>query len=187
MAVFPVEPFHLHFLCICSTFWRRAFWDKLHRIYHHVTAVIDPSASTATTTFSFLRNWLFLGLLWASWGPSTENLYEQCNRRHQNSALSSQVLSPAYGKAGNFVLVHRTLPGRAGELIEALTDREVDVACFQETRWRGSGCKFFGAKGWLMIRIGVSRWMFLLIPAYPWSPCSPTASCQSLHLGLWSS
>jgi len=25
-------------------------------------------------------------------------------------------------------------------------DREVDVACIQETRWRGSGCKFFGTE-----------------------------------------
>ena len=40
-----------------------------------------------------------------------------------------------------------SLTGRAGELVEALTDREVDVGCIQETRWRGSGCKFFGAQG----------------------------------------
>jgi len=39
-----------------------------------------------------------------------------------------------------------SLTGRAGELIETLVDREVDVACIQETRWRGSGCRFFGAK-----------------------------------------
>ena len=26
-------------------------------------------------------------------------------------------------------------------------DREVDVGCIQETRWKGSGCKFFGAQG----------------------------------------
>ena len=25
--------------------------------------------------------------------------------------------------------------------------RKVDVACIQETRWTGSGCKFYGAKG----------------------------------------
>ena len=24
--------------------------------------------------------------------------------------------------------------------------REVDVACIKETRWRGSGCRFFGPK-----------------------------------------
>jgi len=36
--------------------------------------------------------------------------------------------------------------GRAGELIEALVDREVDVACIQDTQWRGTGCRFFGAK-----------------------------------------
>jgi len=33
-----------------------------------------------------------------------------------------------------------SLTGRAGELIEALVDREADVACIQETQWRGSGC-----------------------------------------------
>ena len=29
-----------------------------------------------------------------------------------------------------------SLTGRAGELVEALADREVDVGCIQETRWR---------------------------------------------------
>ena len=24
---------------------------------------------------------------------------------------------------------------------------QLDVACIQETRWKGSGCKFYGAKG----------------------------------------
>jgi len=28
-----------------------------------------------------------------------------------------------------------------------LADREVDVGCIQEMRWRGSGCRFFGAQG----------------------------------------
>jgi len=40
-----------------------------------------------------------------------------------------------------------SLTGRAGEIVEALSDRKVDVACIQETRWKGSGCKFYGAKG----------------------------------------
>ena len=31
--------------------------------------------------------------------------------------------------------------------MEALTDREVDVRCIQETRWTGSGCRLFGAQG----------------------------------------
>jgi len=31
--------------------------------------------------------------------------------------------------------------------VQTLADREVDVACIQETRWRGSGFRFFGAKG----------------------------------------
>jgi len=40
-----------------------------------------------------------------------------------------------------------SLTGRASEVVEALSDRKVDVACIQETRWKGSGCKFCGAKG----------------------------------------
>jgi len=40
-----------------------------------------------------------------------------------------------------------SLTDRAGEVVEALLDRKVDVACIQETRWKGSGCKFYGAKG----------------------------------------
>jgi len=39
------------------------------------------------------------------------------------------------------------LTGRAGEVVEALLDRKVDMACIQETRWKGSGCKFYRAKG----------------------------------------
>jgi len=30
--------------------------------------------------------------------------------------------------------------------VEALADREVDVEC-KQMRWRGSGCRFFGAQG----------------------------------------
>jgi len=41
------------------------------------------------------------------------------------------------GKAGDFGSVTGTyvdsLTGRAGEVIEALSDRKVDVACIQET------------------------------------------------------
>jgi len=37
--------------------------------------------------------------------------------------------------------------GRAGEVVEALLDRKVNVACIQETQWKGSYCKFCGAKG----------------------------------------
>ena len=39
------------------------------------------------------------------------------------------------------------LTGRSGELVEALAERRMDVACVQETRWTGSGCRFFGAIG----------------------------------------
>jgi len=31
--------------------------------------------------------------------------------------------------------------------VEALAERRMDVACVQETRWRGSGCRLFGAIG----------------------------------------
>jgi len=34
-----------------------------------------------------------------------------------------------------------SLTGRSGEVVEALSDRKVDVACIQETRWKGSGAK----------------------------------------------
>jgi len=40
-----------------------------------------------------------------------------------------------------------SLTGRAGEVVEALSDRKVDVACIQETRCTGSGFTFYGAKG----------------------------------------
>ena len=40
-----------------------------------------------------------------------------------------------------------TLTGRSGELVEALAERGMDVVCIRETRWRGSGCRFFGATG----------------------------------------
>jgi len=40
-----------------------------------------------------------------------------------------------------------SLTGRAGKVVEALSDKKVDVACIQETRWKGGGCKFYGAKG----------------------------------------
>jgi len=48
-----------------------------------------------------------------------------------------------YGKAGDFGFDTwnvDSLTGRAGELIETLADREMDVACIQEMQW------FFGAK-----------------------------------------
>ena len=39
-----------------------------------------------------------------------------------------------------------SLTGRSGEVVEALSDRKDDVACIQETRWKGRGCKLCGAK-----------------------------------------
>jgi len=40
-----------------------------------------------------------------------------------------------------------SLTGRSGELVDALAERQMDVACVQEIRWRGSGCRFFSAIG----------------------------------------
>jgi len=40
-----------------------------------------------------------------------------------------------------------SLTGRTGEVVDALSDRKVDVACIQETRWKGNGCKFDEDKG----------------------------------------
>jgi len=40
-----------------------------------------------------------------------------------------------------------SLTGGSGELVEALVDRRMDVACVREVRWRGGGCGFFGAIG----------------------------------------
>ena len=40
-----------------------------------------------------------------------------------------------------------SLTGRAGELVDALAEREIDVARVQETRWIGSWCRLFGAIG----------------------------------------
>jgi len=40
-----------------------------------------------------------------------------------------------------------SLTGRAGEVVEALSDRKVDVVRIKETQWKRSSCKFYGAKG----------------------------------------
>jgi len=32
-------------------------------------------------------------------------------------------------------------------VVESLSYRKVDEACIQETQWKGSGCKFYRAKG----------------------------------------
>ena len=43
-----------------------------------------------------------------------------------------------------YSFIWSTVPG---EVVQALSDRKVDVVCIQETRCKGSGCKFYGAKG----------------------------------------
>ena len=54
------------------------------------------------------------------------------------------------GRAGFFrsvpgVLIH--LKAEQVSWAEALWQRKTGVACLQETRWRGSGCRLFGAIG----------------------------------------
>ena len=48
-----------------------------------------------------------------------------------------------------------SLTGRSGELVEALGERRIDIACVQEIRWRGSSCRYFGATG---KRMGCFGW-----------------------------
>jgi len=43
--------------------------------------------------------------------------------------------------------VHAALTGRAGEVVEALSDTKVDMVCIQETWQKGSGCKIYRPKG----------------------------------------
>ena len=40
-----------------------------------------------------------------------------------------------------------SLTGRSGELVEALGERRIDIACVQEIRWRDSSCRYIGATG----------------------------------------
>ena len=34
---------------------------------------------------------------------------------------------------------------RTSEVAQVLAERRVNLACVQETRWKGSGCRFFGS------------------------------------------
>jgi len=56
----------------------------------------------------------------------------------------------------------------AGEVVEAFSDRKVDMVCIQEARSKGSGCKFYGTKGkryklfWVGVEErldGVEKWV----------------------------
>jgi len=40
-----------------------------------------------------------------------------------------------------------SLSGRAGEVIQTLSERRINVACVQETRWKGSVSRFVGCVG----------------------------------------
>ena len=80
-------------------------------------------------------------------GKPSQNATQPCVRAHGcvNDDLRADVLQKGctfrVGTCGTY-----TLTGSAGEVAEALSDRKVDLACIQETQWKGSGCKFYGAK-----------------------------------------
>jgi len=78
----------------------------------------------------------------------SQNRAQLCTRAHGcvNDDLRADRLRRGWGFWVSTWDVD-SLTGRAGEVIEALTDREDDVTCIQEIRWIGSGCQFCGTKG----------------------------------------
>jgi len=60
------------------------------------------------------------------------------------------------GKLGDFGSVHGMFIGRAGEVVETLSDRKVDVACIQETMVASSvelKAKDISCSGWEVRRL----------------------------------
>jgi len=81
-------------------------------------------------------------------GKPSWNAAQPCTRVHGyvNDDLRADGLRKGWGfQVGTWNA--DSLTDRAGEVAEALLDRKVDVACIQETGWKGSGCKLYGAKG----------------------------------------
>jgi len=81
-------------------------------------------------------------------GHPSRNAAQPCARVQGcvNDDLRADGLQKGWGFRVSTLDVD-SLTGRTGEVVEALSDRKVDVACIQETRWKGSGCKSYGAKG----------------------------------------
>jgi len=81
-------------------------------------------------------------------GKASLNEAQPCARAqgYVNDDLRANVLQKGWGFwVGTWNV--DSLTDRAGEVVEALSDRKVDVACIQETRWKGRGCKFYGSIG----------------------------------------
>jgi len=80
-------------------------------------------------------------------GKCRSNAAQPCARAQGcvNGDLRADGLQKGWSYRVSTWNVH-SLTGRAGEVVEALSDRKVDVACIQETRWKGHGCKFYEAK-----------------------------------------
>jgi len=82
-------------------------------------------------------------------GKPSWNAAQPCARRVQGCANDDET-TDGLRKGWQFrVCIWNvdSLTGRAGEVVEALSHRKVDVACIQEAGWRGSGCQFYGSKG----------------------------------------
>jgi len=80
------------------------------------------------------------------WKPS-QNAAQPCAKAEGcvHDDLRADELQKGWGfRVGAWNVDSLTV--RAGELVETLADREVDVLCIQEMRWRGSGCRFFEPK-----------------------------------------
>jgi len=77
-------------------------------------------------------------------GNPTQNTLQPCAR--VQGCVNDDLTVDGLQKGWDFGLVD-TLTGRAGEVVQALSDRKVDGACIQETQWKGNGCKFYGMKG----------------------------------------
>jgi len=80
-------------------------------------------------------------------GKPSRNSAQPCARAqgYVNDDLSTDGLPKGRGfRVGTWNV--DSLTGRAGKVVEALSDREVDVACIQETRWKGSGASSMALK-----------------------------------------
>ena len=64
---------------------------------------------------------------------------------HDDSPRADKLRKGWFFRVGTWNI--DSLTGRSGELVKALAERRIDVACVQETGWIGSGGRFFGAVG----------------------------------------
>ena len=77
----------------------------------------------------------------------TGGMQHNCAMAH--SCVNDDLRADGLWKGWGFRVGTRnvdSLTGSTGEVVEALSDRKVGVACIQETQWKG-GCTFYRAKG----------------------------------------